>query len=79
MSNALAREIFLATGLVALLLGSMFLSTGTFPPMVVVESGSMMHDDEGQIGAIDPGDLVLVINPERKDIVTFVELSLIHI
>ena len=29
MSNALAREIFLATGLVALLLGSMFLSTGT--------------------------------------------------
>ena len=70
MSNALAREIFLATGLVTLLLGSMFLSTGTFPPMVVVESGSMMHNDEGQIGAIDPGDLILVINPERKDIVT---------
>ena len=50
----------------ALLLGSMFLSTGTFPPMVVVESGSMMHDDEGQIGAIDPGDLVLVINQKGR-------------
>ena len=62
MSNALVREIFLAIGLVVLLLGSMFISTGTFPPMVVVESGSMMHDDEGQIGVIDPGDLVLVIN-----------------
>ena len=46
MSNALVREIFLAIGLVVLLLGSMFISTGTFPPMVVVESGSMMHDDE---------------------------------
>ena len=75
MSNALVREIFLAIGLVVLLLGSMFISTGTFPPMVVVESGSMMHDDEGQIGVIDPGDLVLVINPERKDVVTFVEAT----
>ena len=46
MSNALVKEIFLAIGLVVLLLGSMFISTGTFPPMVVVESGSMMHDDE---------------------------------
>ena len=64
MSNALAREIFLATGLVTLLLGSMFLSTGTFPPMVVVESGSMMHNAEGPIGAIDPGDLILVSNPD---------------
>ena len=75
MSNALVREIFLAVGLVVLLLGSMFLSTGSFPPMVVVESGSMMHDDEGQIGVIDPGDLVLVINPERKNVVTFVEAT----
>lgn len=75
MSRALAREVFLAFGLVSILLGSMYLSTGTFPPMVVVESGSMMHDEDGQVGVIDPGDLVLVINPDRKNIVTFVEAT----
>jgi len=31
------------------------------PPLVVIESGSMMHDNEpfGRIGTIDPGDIVL--------------------
>ena len=75
MSSAVFRELFLAGGLVSLLLGAMFLSTGTFPPMVVVESGSRMHDDDGKIGVIDPGDLVLVINPARKNVVTYVEAT----
>ena len=66
------REAFLAIGLVFLLLGSMWLATGMFPPMVVVESGSMKHTDEGSLGSIDPGDLVLVMNPNRVDIITFV-------
>ena len=70
------REAALAIGLVVLILGSMWIATGTFPPMVVVESGSMMHDlDDGSIGAIDPGDLVLVMNPARMDIVTFAEAT----
>lgn len=69
-----ARELFLAFGLVALLLGSMWIATGMFPPLVVVESGSMMHESEdSSIGVIDPGDLVLVMNPERSDVVTYVE------
>ena len=75
MNSAVFREVFLAGGLVSLLLGAMFLSTGTFPPMVVVESGSMMHDEDGKIGVIDPGDLVLVINPARKNVVTYVEAT----
>ena len=75
MNNTVFREVFLAGGLVSLLLGAMYLSTGTFPPMVVVESGSMMHDDDGKIGVIDPGDLILVVNPERKDVVTYVEAT----
>ena len=69
----LAREATLAIGLVTILLGSMWVATGSFPPMVVVESGSMMHEDEGSVGAIDPGDLILVMNPDRVDIVTYVE------
>ena len=72
--NDFLREALLAIGLVLLILGSLWIATGQFPPMVVVESGSMMHDTEdGSLGAIDPGDLVLVMNPNRVNIVTYVE------
>lgn len=71
-----AREASLAIGLVTLLLGSMWISTGTFPPMVVVESSSMMHEpEEGSLGAIDPGDLILVLNKDRADVISFVEAT----
>ena len=74
--QVLKREASLAIGLVILLLGSMTIATGTYPPMVVVESGSMMHDPEqGSVGAIDPGDLVLVMSPERHQIITFAEAT----
>ena len=73
--NPLVREGSLALGLVVLLLGSMWISTGSFPPMVVVESGSMMHDKDGSVGAIDPGDLILVMNKNRADVITFVEAT----
>ena len=69
------REAMLAGGLVVLILSSMWVATGSFPPMVVVESGSMMHTEEGSVGAIDPGDLVLVMNPDRVEIVTFIEAT----
>ncbi|MBI88109.1 MAG: hypothetical protein CMB67_03675 [Euryarchaeota archaeon] len=69
------REVALAAGLVVLLLGSLWISTGSFPPMVVVESSSMMHDEEGEIGSIDPGDLILVMDPERVDVVTYAEAT----
>ncbi|MEC9457876.1 MAG: S26 family signal peptidase [Candidatus Thermoplasmatota archaeon] len=71
----LAREAVLAGGLVVLILSSMWLATGTFPPMVVVESKSMMHDEDGSVGSIDPGDLVLVMNMDRTEVVTFVEAT----
>jgi signal peptidase len=69
------RETSVAIGLVVLLLGSMWISTGSFPPMVVVESQSMMHEEEGSIGAIDPGDLILVMNKNRVNIVSFTEAT----
>ncbi len=67
------REAILAAGLIAILIGGMYVATGSWPPMVVVESGSMMHDDDGSVGAIDPGDLVLVMDPERTNIETWAE------
>ena len=74
--GVVAKEVILALGLVILILGAMWISTGSFPPMVVVESGSMMHDlDDGSVGAIDAGDLILVMNSSRKQIITLVEAT----
>ena len=70
-----AREAALAIGLISMLIGGMHLATGAWPPMVVIESGSMMHEEEGSLGAIDPGDISLVMAPERVDIVTWVEAT----
>jgi signal peptidase I len=60
------REALLAVSLIALLVVGLWATTGSLPPMVVVESSSMMHDSEGEVGAIDPGDLVLVMSTERR-------------
>ena len=67
------REAFLAGGLIAVLISVLVLMTGSWPPMVVIESNSMQHDENGEVGSIDAGDLVLVMTPDRKDIITFVE------
>ena len=68
------REAVLAAGLITLLIIGLWVSTGSMPPMVVVESKSMMHDPQGEVGAIDPGDLVLVMAQERHgEIVSWAE------
>jgi len=58
------RDVVAAVAIVCIILAALWAYTGQFPstPMVVVTSGSMMHDDAsyGRIGTIDPGDLVLV-------------------
>ncbi len=68
MANPLGwvREALLAIGLISLLVVGLWAATGSLPPMVVVESSSMMHDAEGEVGAIDPGDLVLVMSTSRR-------------
>ena len=67
------REVLLAFGMIAVLFGSLVLMTGSTPPMVVVESQSMMTSEESQIGVIDPGDIILVTATDRRTIVTYVE------
>lgn len=67
----------IAFGVVGALLLGLTLYTSVWPPLVVVESGSMMHPDEesfGNLGTIDPGDLVLVKEIDgREDVELFVE------
>jgi signal peptidase len=58
---ALVQDIVVALVVVAIVLGSLYIYGGRWPPMVVVESESMQHDDElSYIGVIDTGDLTLV-------------------
>ncbi|HIH01002.1 TPA: S26 family signal peptidase [Thermoplasmata archaeon] len=70
------RDAGIAMIFVASVLLAMYAYTGLWPPLVVVESDSMMHSDDNvsQLGAIDTGDMVLVKdvgNPD--DVVTYME------
>ena len=74
-----ARELGSALLVVIAVFMLTWIYTGNWPPMVVIESGSMEHDDNPlypepgftHIGAIDTGDLVLVKSAGRDDIVTY--------
>ncbi len=62
---AIARDVTLVVLFIGMLMGALWGYSGQGldqPPLVVVESGSMMHPEApfGRIGTIDPGDLVLV-------------------
>jgi signal peptidase len=53
----------------------MYLYAGVWPPLVVVESGSMQHsEDVSSIGVIDTGDMVFQqAAPTRASVITYVE------
>jgi signal peptidase len=68
------RDILVAVGIMVIVLGSLYAYCGVWPPMVVVESNSMMHGSDSQIGVIDTGDLTLVkAIDDRGDVITYIE------
>ena len=70
------RDAGIALALVLSILVVMYAYTGLWPPLVVVESDSMMHsnDNTSYIGAIDTGDLVLVKDVDSvTDIHTYMD------
>ncbi len=72
------RDTATAGAIVAVLLLILLAYSGIWPPMVVVESGSMQHDTPGQepvshIGVIDTGDLVLVKRADKASIHTYID------
>ncbi|MFL2941567.1 MAG: hypothetical protein ACJZ2N_02060 [Candidatus Poseidoniales archaeon] len=75
------KDVGIAFGSVALVFLLTFAYSGNWPPMVVIESGSMEHDNNplypepsySHIGVIDTGDLVIVKKAEKDDIVTYLE------
>lgn len=73
--KTLVRELLLATGMIGLLIVALYAHTGSMPPLVVVESSSMVHDVNGEVGSIDAGDLVLVHDQDFDTVVTFAEAT----
>ena len=73
--RTLVLELALAVGMIVCLVGAMFIHTGSMPPLVVVESKSMIHSEAGEIGSIDAGDLILVHDQPADTIVTFAEAT----
>ena len=76
-----AKDVGIAVGSVLLVFLLTFAYSGNWPPMVVIESGSMEHDNHtnyeepgyAHLGIIDTGDLVIVKEAGKSDIVTYLE------
>ncbi len=71
----LLRSLVVILVVTAAVLGGLFAFARTWPPMVVVETGSMQHSNEtSYLGVADTGDMILVqASPHPEDIVTYVE------
>jgi signal peptidase len=73
-AKELLRDIAIAVVILIIFIGSIWAYTGNWPPVVVVQSGSMMHGTDSEVGVIDTGDLVLVKSIDGKsDITTYFE------
>jgi len=71
----LLRDVVGSVVVVLVVLGALWAYAGMWPPMVVIESGSMQHsEDSSAVGIIDTGDLTLVRSSGRAGrIVTWAE------
>ena len=67
--------MLLAVAMITFLVLGLWAHTGTMPPLVVVESSSMIHEENGEVGSIDAGDLILVMDTPYDNIITFAEAS----
>ena len=66
-------EPLLALAIIVLLLVSLYAYTGNWPPVYVVESGSMQHGSGDTVGLINTGDLVLVKHVDPSTVITYIE------
>ncbi len=70
------KDVAVSGSIVGIILLVLYLFSGVWPPMVVIESSSMMHGPDSQVGVIDTGDLTLVQKvDDRSDIVTYIEAT----
>ncbi|MFO7618535.1 MAG: S26 family signal peptidase [Thermoplasmata archaeon] len=71
----IGKDVFVAFTIVCVVMLCLYAYCGIWPPMVVVESGSMQRfDDRSVVGVIDTGDMVFVKDIGGvDDIVTYVD------
>jgi signal peptidase len=71
----MVRDLGGAVVAVLLIIGLMTAYAGVWPPMVVIESGSMMHQpDASSVGVIDTGDLTLVKSVgDASSVITYMQ------
>lgn len=72
------KDAVIALLILGIILSSLYVYAGRWPPMVVIESPSMSHNEgdppSSQLGVIDTGDIVAVKTVSRRDdIVTYIE------
>ena len=68
------KDVIIAVVVVIVIFLSLYAYTQVWPPLVVIESGSMQHGDLSHIGTIDTGDIVLVKKIySADDVVSYVE------
>ncbi len=71
---SIGRDVLISLVIIGIILSSLYVFSGRWPPLVVIESGSMSHNQQqSSIGVIDPGDIVIVRECDKEDIVTYVE------
>ncbi|WP_455392138.1 S26 family signal peptidase [[Eubacterium] cellulosolvens] len=68
------KEFMIWVIIILIILGSFYGYAGRWPPVVVVESNSMMHGEDSTVGTMDTGDLVIVKKVSSKnDITTYAQ------
>lgn len=68
------KDVVISIIIVLVIFLSLYAYAQTWPPIVVIESGSMQHGDLSHIGTIDTGDIVIVKKVySADDVVSYVE------
>jgi len=71
-SKSVIIIILVAAIIVVLVVSSLYSYSGMTRPLTVVESKSMQHSvDTSYLGIIDTGDMVIMISPDNKEVVTY--------
>ncbi|MFA5772395.1 MAG: S26 family signal peptidase [Thermoplasmata archaeon] len=66
-------DVGIASLVAIVVVGSMAAYSQNWPPLVVIESSSMMHGSDSSVGTIDTGDLTLVKHiGDKNEIITYV-------
>ena len=73
-SKDLLIIIITAVIIIGVVMVSLMAYSGMSRPLTVVESKSMQHsDDTSYLGIIDTGDMVVMVSPDKRSVITYVE------